>query len=222
MDPVTTAALISGGTSLLGGLLGKSGAKNQNIANAKQAQLNRDFQERMSSTAHQRATADLRAAGLNPILSATKGGSSTPSGAQAQMQNELEPLANSARQTSQIAAQMKLVQAQTAQTQAQTAKTSAETQILQPKAITTGVQEKIYQAVLDKVANMLNLDGTSSPTTIVHPSPKKPNNPNWHTTPAKSSPTKQAAHYSTYTKKQVNWFKSNGYKYNKAKNRWIK
>lgn len=91
------AALIGGGASLLGGLMGRSGAKKQNEANIQQAREAQAFEERMSSTAHQREVWDLKSAGLNPILSGTGGmGASTAKGVMAAQQNEMAPLDNAA------------------------------------------------------------------------------------------------------------------------------
>lgn len=107
--------------SLVGGGLSMIGQHQANIANAKEADKNRDFQERMSNTAHQREVADLRSAGLNPILSAGGGGSSTPSGGMANITSTTEGLAHSAKNIAPQIAAVNQMKAQTAQTAAQTA-----------------------------------------------------------------------------------------------------
>ena len=48
--------------------------------NAEQAEIQRQWQERMDNTKYQRAIKDMEAAGLNPVLAVTGGGISTGSG----------------------------------------------------------------------------------------------------------------------------------------------
>lgn len=74
---------------IAGGVASAWGQFQANETNLDIARENRQWQEMMSSTAHQREVADLKAAGLNPILSVHGGGASTPSGSTATMGNIL-------------------------------------------------------------------------------------------------------------------------------------
>lgn len=111
-------ALIAAGAQVAGGLIsghgqGQANAANaaqvqkQNQFNAEQAQLNRDFQERMSGTQYQRAVADMRAAGLNPGLAYQQGGAGTPTGSTAsgappaRRENTAAPLGQAVTQSTQ-------------------------------------------------------------------------------------------------------------------------
>lgn len=77
MDPVSIGLAGGAASAFAGWQSNKENIQAQKEINAS----NQAFTERMSNTAHQRQVADMRAAGLNPILSATGGsGASAPSG----------------------------------------------------------------------------------------------------------------------------------------------
>jgi len=100
-------------STLLGGAASAYGAKKQQDANVAATQKQMDFQERMSSTAYQRSMADMRKAGLNPILAYQKGGASSPSGGVIPAINQAEQAVQSALQIKRLSADLKLLTEQT-------------------------------------------------------------------------------------------------------------
>jgi len=80
----------------------------------------------MSSTSHQRGIRDLKAAGLNPILSATNGASS-PGGSQATAAGASNPMVDEAEKSINSALNIKLQQAQIEKLTADTDKVKSTT-----------------------------------------------------------------------------------------------
>lgn len=88
----------------------RRGQEEANEANTANARELRDWQENMSNTSYQRGTADMTAAGVNPMLAIGQGGAGTPSGAMAEVENEgagesvLDSAVNSAKAVQNVQA----------------------------------------------------------------------------------------------------------------------
>lgn len=138
------------GSSIVGGVLGVAGAREQNSSAAGLSKKQMEWQKMMSDTAHQREVADLKKAGLNPRLSAMGGsGASTPSGSVAPVVDEIgagERGATSALNLSRTKAEIRNIEEQNNNLKAQSATQLADAQL--KRSQTAGVQlENIGRAV---------------------------------------------------------------------------
>lgn len=127
----------------IGGILSNIGGRSANSAAAELANENRQWLENMSNTAHQREVTDLRAAGLNPILSATGGmGASTPSGNVAPVQNTLGPAVSTALEAYRGANEGR--------------KTQQQIQIDRPKEMAAAAAERALNQVTQPVNQLID------------------------------------------------------------------
>lgn len=137
--------------SAFSGILGYQGQEDTNAANAQQAQSQMDFQERMSNTSYQRATADMKAAGLNPMLAYSQGGAGTPGGAMATMQNAAASGVASASQTAQSQAQMQQVRSNTHLQESQATLNAASTAETMARTTTHGYSAQQLEQIVERL-----------------------------------------------------------------------
>jgi len=144
---------------IIGGALSYFGGKSQNVASAEAAQRQMDFQREASDTSYQRQIADLKSAGINPMLVAKLGGASTPGGAMPQFVNPgaMAAQAYSGAQASGASAQqaetsenlsyyqMRQIDAATKKIQEETANIPIEGERLRATVFLIAEQESLYR-----------------------------------------------------------------------------